>query len=218
MSYFRFIDNGNGPTKLFIGGLHGNEGKTSIKLLKSLKKEDFHEGQIFIYNFDESRYISTLKKEYYQSSLGLKIIDLIKKIKPDFYTELHCYNIDHFKSLIGDSRRNLQGVPPLIDCGDYILISSVSPQIRLKYFSKETICKTLEIPCIHDNEKIKYAKDIYGFNKKISVNRYMDIIKLIAKSKNRIDFENKISYYYPHQVDLARIYVKEIFGDEFPPF
>ena len=31
MSYFRYIDNGEGPTKLFIGGLHGNEGVTSLK-------------------------------------------------------------------------------------------------------------------------------------------------------------------------------------------
>ena len=37
MSYFRYIDNGEGPTKLFIGGLHGNEGKTSIKFIKRIK-------------------------------------------------------------------------------------------------------------------------------------------------------------------------------------
>ncbi len=33
MSYFRYVDNGEGPTKLFIGGVHGNEGKTSLNFL-----------------------------------------------------------------------------------------------------------------------------------------------------------------------------------------
>ena len=36
MSYFRYVDNGEGPTKLFIGGVHGNEGKTSLKFIKRL--------------------------------------------------------------------------------------------------------------------------------------------------------------------------------------
>ena len=39
MSYFQYIDNGRGPTKLFLGGLHGNEGKTSIKFIEIVKIE-----------------------------------------------------------------------------------------------------------------------------------------------------------------------------------
>ena len=45
MSYFKYIDNGEGPTKLFLGGVHGNEGKTSIKFIKSLKHDDLSCGQ-----------------------------------------------------------------------------------------------------------------------------------------------------------------------------
>ena len=41
MSYFRYVDNGEGPTKLFIGGVHGNEGKTSLKFIKRLNIDDF---------------------------------------------------------------------------------------------------------------------------------------------------------------------------------
>ena len=40
MSYFRYVDNGEGPTKLFIGGVHGNEGKTSLKAYQQLKSKD----------------------------------------------------------------------------------------------------------------------------------------------------------------------------------
>ena len=41
MSYFRYVDNGEGPTKLFICGVHGNEGKTSLKFIKRLNIDDF---------------------------------------------------------------------------------------------------------------------------------------------------------------------------------
>ena len=50
MSYYRHINNGEGPVKLIIGGIHGNEGQTTINLVKLLKKTDFGPGQIYIYN------------------------------------------------------------------------------------------------------------------------------------------------------------------------
>ena len=50
MSYYRHINNGKGPTKLIIGGIHGNEGRTTINRIKLLKNEDFGPGQIYIYN------------------------------------------------------------------------------------------------------------------------------------------------------------------------
>ena len=75
MSYFRYIDNGEGPTKLFIGGLHGNEGATSVKFLKRINEDDLSPGQFYFYNFDKTPYISTIKKEFYGSEIGLKILD-----------------------------------------------------------------------------------------------------------------------------------------------
>ena len=47
MSFFEYIDNGKGPTKLFLGGVHGNEGKTSIKFIKLIKQEDLSCGQFY---------------------------------------------------------------------------------------------------------------------------------------------------------------------------
>ena len=58
MSYFRYIDNGRGPTKLFIGGVHGNEGVTSLKFLKRIDIDDLSPGQFYFYNFDRTEYIS----------------------------------------------------------------------------------------------------------------------------------------------------------------
>lgn len=212
MSYYRFIDKGKGPTKLFVGGIHGNEGETTIDFLKSLSYSDFSNGKTFIYNFDNTPYISTLKKEYYNSKIGKEIINLIKKYKPDFYTELHCYNIKNYKNLISPDRRNSQGVPPLIELENRVLISSVSPLIRTRYFQMETVCKTLEIPCSNKN----------NFNKRFvensEVNTYLNVLKLIAKSNNRKIFEDKMINLYPKQVKLAIKYSNEIFGENFPPF
>ena len=68
----------------------------TLDLVKRLTVDDFCDGQIYIYNFDRTPYISTLKEDFYKSEQGRKIISLIKYYKPDFYTELHSYNISHF--------------------------------------------------------------------------------------------------------------------------
>ena len=211
MTYYRCIDKGNGPTKLFVGGIHGHEGETTINFLKSLSSSDFSNGKTFIYNFDNSPYISTLKKEYYDSKIGKYIIKLIKKHKPDFYTELHCYNIKNYKKLISQNRRESQGVPPLIELKNQILISSISPLIRTKYFPMETVCKTLEIPCLDKNSFNEGYRD-FGFN------TYLNVIKLIAKSDNRKEFEEEMKKIYPDQVKLAIKYSNEVFGKGYPPF
>jgi hypothetical protein len=221
MSYFKLINKGEGPTKLFVGGVHGKEGLTTIKFLKSLTPNDFPCGKIIIYNFDETPYISTLKEEYYNSAIGKEIINIIKKYIPDFYTELHCYNIKNYEALISDSRRDVQGVPPLIELNNKVLIGSVSPLIRKMYFKNENVCKTIEIPCFNDGNDFNKDKNNLTtniFNPDSAFKMYMDIIKLIAISKDRNDFNNRVVAIYPKQVDLAIKYAKELFGKDFPPF
>ena len=221
MSYFRYINNGNGPTKLFIGGIHGNEGKDVLPLIKQLTPDDFSEGQIYIYNFDKTPYISTINKEYYNSTHGKRILSLIDYYKPDFYTELHSYNIKHFKKLTSMERYDTQGIPPLIDCGEYVLCSSVSPLIRRKHFNRETICQTLEFPSLRGDD-LKLNDDElfekYGFNKELSTKEYLSFLKIITSSKNRNDFEFKVLKDYKKQADLALKYVKLIYGKNFPRY
>ena len=216
MSYFKYIDNGRGPTKLFLGGVHGNEGKTSIKFIKLIKQEDLSCGQFYFYNFDHAEYISTLKKEYYESDLGQKILKLIKYFEPDFYTELHCFNLKNYNKLTSMERYKKTGVPPLIPAGNHVLVSSVSPLIRMTYFSTDTVCKTLEFPCC---EKLTPELiEEFSFDKKLAVDRYMDLLRLITKSESRKDFENAILKKYEYQVKLAMDYAKKVFGEDFPPY
>ena len=216
MSFFQYIDNGKGPTKLFLGGVHGNEGKTSIKFIKSIKQDDLSCGQFYFYNFDKTDYISTLKKEYYQSDLGQMILKLIEYFNPDFYTELHCFNLANYNKLISMERYKKTGVPPLIPAGNHVLVSSVSPLIRMTYFSKDTVCKTLEFPCL---EKLTpEIEEKYDFDKKLSIERYMDLLRLITKCESRIDFENAIMKKYKPQVLQAMDYAKKVFGEDFPPY
>ena len=221
MSYFRYIDNGEGPTKLFIGGVHGDEGKDVLPLIKLLSNDDFSSGQIYIYNFDKTPYVSTIHREFYESEQGKRILDLVDYYKPDFYTELHSYNIRHFKNLTSMDRLDSQGIPPLIDCGEYVLCSSVSPLIRRKHFTKENICQTLEFPTFR-GEDLKLSDDElyekYGFDYDASVKEYMSFLRLITLSKNRDDFEKRVLKDYKKQADLALNYVKIIYGLDFPRY
>lgn len=216
MSYFRYVDNGSGPTKLFIGGVHGNEGATSLRFLKRIKDEDLSSGQFYFYNFDKTDYISTIKKDYYESELGKKILNLINYFEPDFYTELHCYDLKNYEKLTSMERYKRTGVPPLIKLGNHVLVSSVSPLIRMTYFSTDTVCKTLEFPCLE-----KLTPEIienYGFNKDLAIESYEDLLKLILKAPSRQYFENEMLKVYPGQVDLAIEYAKKVFGEDFPPY
>ncbi len=216
MSYFRYIDNGNGPTKLFVGGVHGNEGMTSIKFLERIDVDDLSPGQFYFYNFDKTPYISTIEKEYYESDLGQKILELIEYLKPDFYTELHCYNLKNYDRLTSIERYKKTGIPPLIKLGNHVLVSSVSPLIRMTYFSTETVCKTLEFPCIE-----KLTPDIideYGFDKSKAIKSYENLLKLILKSPSRDYFECEMMKSYKKQVHLAMRYAEKVFGKDFPPY
>ena len=216
MSYFRYIDNGDGPTKLFIGGVHGNEGVTSLRFLKRIKNEDLSPGQFYFYNFDRTPYISTIKKEYYESEVGLKILDLIDHFEPDFYTELHCYDLKNYERLTSMERYAQTGIPPLIKLGNHVLVSSVSPLIRMTYFSTDTVCKTLEFPCL---EKLTpQIIDEYGFDKESAIETYENLLKLILMSPSREHFESEMLKRYRDQVDLAVRYAKKVFGEDFPPY
>ena len=216
MSFFEYIDNGKGPTKLFLGRVHGNEGKTSIKFIKAINHDDLSCGQFYFYNFDKTDYISTIKKENYESDLGKKILKLIEYFNPDFYTELHCFNLANYDKLTSMERYKKTGIPPLIPAGNHVLVSSVSPLIRMTYFSTDTVCKTLEFPCI---EKLTpEIMEKFNFDKKLAIERYMDLLRLITKCETRLDFENAMMKKYRTQVKLAMSYAKKVFGEDFPPY
>lgn len=216
MSYFRYIDNGKGPTKLFIGGVHGNEGRTSLEFLKRIDIDDLSCGQFYFYNFDRTPYISTIKKEYYESELGGRILDLINYFEPDFYTELHCYDLKNYEKLTSMERYKKTGIPPLIKLGNHVLVSSVSPLIRMTYFSTDTVCKTLEFPCF---EKLTpEISEKYDFNMDLAFETYENLLKLILSSPSRKHFEAEMMIRYKDQVMTAMRYAEKVFGKDFPPY
>lgn len=202
MEYFRKIDKSDGPVRIFIGGVHGKEGLTTIELIKEINNDDVVNGQLLLFNCPYSKYISTLDPRYYKTDMGKAIIDIIKTHNPEIYVELHCYKPESYHKLINLNRKDEAGVPPLIELENGVLISSVSPYLRTELFKRNDVCITLEMPCNPSQE----AKEVY-----------FEIMKEIAGSDNRMEFEKKLQVKYPVQVERARKYAAEFFG-EYPAF
>jgi len=202
MGYFRIIYMGKGPTRLFIGGVHGKEGSTTIKALLRINDEYVKDGTLIIYNCKESKYISTLDERYYNTRIGMEILSLIINYQPEIYVEAHCYKQDSYIKLTDKYRKEKIGVPPLIELENGVLIGSVSPFVRTTFFKREDVCITLEMPCSHSKE----ALDVY-----------VNVLRVFAGSKKRSEIEDKLKVKYPSQVKTARRYAKEFFGD-YPPF
>ena len=202
MGFFNCIEKGPGLKRLFIGGVHGKEGLTTIKAIKKLSENDVKDGKLVLYNCDQSRYISTLNPLYYQSTVGKEVLYLISQYQPDMYIELHCYKPESYPALTSIDRIKNVGVPPLIELEKCVLIGSVSPQIRTNIFKKHDICITLEMPCSPSTETLKV---------------YTNFLKILAGAKNRFDLENKVKKIYPEQVETSQKYARIIFG-KYPPF
>lgn len=216
MSFFRLIDKGKGVTRLFVGGVHGKEGKSTISALKRIQSIHVKSGKLIIYNCNQSEYISTLDSRYYHSEMGKEILRLINQYQPEMYIEAHCYHPKNYQKLTDLQRKEKVGVPPLIELEKGVLIGSVSPQIRKSLFKKEDVCLTLEMPCIdqiHECQTLEKS----CLPPEESLETYINILKALAGSDDRPDLEKKISVQYPHQVKTARRYAREFFG-EYPPF
>lgn len=202
MGFFKLINKKAGLKRLFIGGVHGREGSTTIKPLKQISGRDVESGCLVIYNCEESKYISTLNPEYYETETGKEVLYLINHYKPDMYIELHCYKQENFHALTDLDRKNKIGVPPLIELEEGVLIGSVSPVIRTTKFKREDICITLELPSSTSDESLEVC---------------VNFLKVLAGAKSRPDLERKVIKKYPEQVERSQRYARIIFG-EYPPF
>jgi hypothetical protein len=202
LGYFKIIYRGEQPNRLFIGGVHGKEGRSTIHALEQLTDDDVNKGRLVIYNCDDTAYLSTLKREYYDTEIGKEILYLIDYYRPQVYIELHCYKKVNYVNLTKPDRCSEQGVPPLIELEKGVLIGSVSPYIRTTLFERNDICMTLEMPCQAEHGSLQV---------------YKDVLKIIAGSNSREELEVKMKNFYPEQVDTARRYAQEFFGD-YPPF
>ncbi len=202
MAYFKIFDKGNGINRLFIGGVHGKEGSSTLKALQEISEVDVPSGKLVIHNCDESPYLSTLDPLYYQSKVGKEVLYLINHYQPKIYVEAHCYKGKNYQKLTSPHRRIESGVPPLIELENGVLIGSASPNIRTTLFHREDVCITLEMPCNPTED---------------ALNVYLNVLKIIAASAHRDELEKKMKQVYPNQVETARKYAKDFFGD-YPPF
>jgi hypothetical protein len=185
------INRGKGPSRLFVGGLHGKEGQTTIKALKSFDSGSLKNGRLFLCNFQESPYISTLNRKYFDSHRGLELLNLIKKVKPKIYLELHCYRKESHFQLTRDDRKTENGVPSLVELDKGVLMGSISPIIRSVFFNQHDFPFILEIPCNPDNA---------------ALNVYLDVMYIVAGSDNRFEILKKLKIKYPLQVKKLQRY------------
>lgn len=192
--YSNIFLNGEGPTRLFIGGVHGKEGLTTIETLKKLSSKDAGEGRLIIYNLPPSPYMSTLEKRYYDTPTGKRVLSLIKQYNPQIYLELHCYNPRSYSKLTSTTRREDSGVPPLIELEEGVLMGSISPLIRITFFHRYDFAFILEVPCNPTPSATKV---------------YKDIIRIVASSSTRFEVLDKIRRKYPESVAQAEKYFME---------
>ncbi|MGB3458370.1 MAG: DUF2119 family protein [Halobacteriota archaeon] len=157
MKLYRLVASEEGPKRLFVGGLHGDEGRYTAPILERLAKEKLNAGEATIVPslVENDKYIGVLSEEYYRSKVGMDLLQLIHDYKPAFYFELHAYGEHSYAKLTDPERVNKIGVPNFVDFGDGVLIGSIAPILRRK-FAVHDFCITIEVPKWRiKNEQIK---------------------------------------------------------------
>ena len=141
MSY-KILGHGK-PVRLFVAGLHGNEWKDTTDILENISAPK--EGTLAtIPVVSKGNYISTLDENYF-TEIGQVIIDAVKELKPEVYIELHSYSAENLEKLTEPDRLKRVGVPAFSRLDHDVLLGSVAPSIRKKYFPQEALCLTFEI-------------------------------------------------------------------------
>ncbi|TGC09548.1 DUF2119 domain-containing protein [Methanolobus halotolerans] len=131
------------PVRLFVAGLHGNEWKDTTDILENMGAPE--KGTLAtIPLVSKGNYISTLDDNYFTEA-GQVIIDTVEELRPEVYIELHSYSAENLEKLTGSERLERTGVPAFSQLDHGVLLGSVAPSIRRKYFPPEALCLTFEI-------------------------------------------------------------------------
>jgi hypothetical protein len=175
VSMMKIFGNGK-PIRLFVAGLHGEEWKDTTGTLRSLTSPKT--GTLALIPLVSSgEYVSTLKEEYYPVT-GKKIIEAIEELEPEIYVELHSYSRENLEKLTGKDRFERIGVPAYSLLKEGVLLGSVSPWVRKKYFSKEALCLSFEI----QKGNIRSRK---------FTSQMLDVLKEIQTRDEFIEYMNK---------------------------
>lgn len=139
---YRTLGNGE-PVRLFVAGLHGNEWKDTSNILENIRAPE--EGTLAVIPVvSTGNYVSTLDDTYF-TDIGQPIIIAVEELHPCIYIELHSYSAKNLTALTDPDRLKTSGVPPFSRLDHDVLLGSVSPFIRRKYFPPQALCLTFEI-------------------------------------------------------------------------
>ncbi len=206
MKLYRLIASEEGPTKLFVGGLHGKEGLYTAPILERLANESVCTGKAIIVPslVKQSKYVDVLSREYYQSKEGMKLVRLIQKYKPHFYFELHAYSEQSYSGLTDPERELRIGVPPFVDLGNGILLGSIAPMLRSK-FSESDFCMTIEVPnWKSEDEEVKAE--------------VLQILKLALSKTKCEEVMLELRMKYPVQIKKAEELFRQYYRNRLKPF
>ena len=180
-----------GPSKLFVGGLHGDEGRYTASILELLAQEELSAGEALIVPslVEDGDYIGVLNAAYYKSETGKRLLHLIQDCTPRFYFELHAYGKHAYDSLTDPERVRKVGVPQFVDMGDGVLIGSIAPILRRR-FTLHDFCMTLEVP--------KWKSDQASIKKQV-----LEILQIALRHTNREELMREYRKRYPVQVKKA---------------
>lgn len=194
------------PVRLFAAGLHGDEWRETSGILEEIRdtgKGEEGEGKtpktgtlVLLPLVSKGEYISTLDERYYPGP-GKPLLEAIEKFRPDIYIELHSYSKENFEKLAGKDRIRKIGVPAFSVLKEGVLLGSVSPHIRRKYFPKEALCLSFEV------EKGNPAS-------KELVSRF---VKLIGRMESRDEFIEYLRKEFPEQAGKAIEDYRRFYGD-----
>lgn len=183
------------PVRLFVAGLHGEEWKDTTEILKSIKPPKT--GTLALIPLVSSgKYISTLDPGYYPGT-GKKILEAIEELKPEIYIELHSYARENLEKLAGKDRLDRIGVPAYSILKEGVLLGSVSPWIRRKYFPKEALCLSFELQK-GNIESRKFAA------------RMLEILK---ETRSRDEFVEYLKKEFPVQAKKAIEDYRRFYGE-----
>ena len=171
------------PIRLFVAGLHGSEWKDTSGILENIRAPK--EGTLAVIPVvSTGDYVSTLDDTYFTTT-GQSIIEAVEELHPDIYIELHSYSANNLSALTEPDRLKRVGVPAFSRLEHDVLLGSVGPFIRRKYFTAQALCLTFEI------QK----------NNTLSKKHATEIIDVVKECTSKEDFIRFMFKRYPKQAE-----------------
>jgi hypothetical protein len=181
------------PVRLFVAGLHGDEWRDTTEILMKIKPPE--KGTLALIPLvKRGEYTSTLDPAYYPV-MGISILEAIEDLNPEIYIELHSYSRENLEKLAGKDRLERIGVPAYSILNAGVLLGSVSPWIRKKYFPKEALCLSFEIQKGNPRSKEFAASMLEVLKKTGSRDEFVEFLKKEFPEQARKAIEDYRRFY-----------------------